>query len=166
MATITFKGNPIHTIGELPAMGSQAPDFTLTKIDLSEIHLKDFLGKKLVLSIFPSIDTATCATAERQFDTKLNQLENVILLCISADLPFAQKRFCAAEHLTKVIPASVFRSSEFGTQYGVTILEGPLTGLLSRAVIVLDEQGKIIYREQVKEIAHEPNYDAILAILK
>ncbi len=166
MATITFKGTPIHTVGMLPTIGNQAPNFTLTKTDLSEIHLKDFLGKKLVLSIFPSIDTKTCAIAERQFDAKLNQLENVILLCISADLPFAQMRFCAAENLTKVIPASVFRHPEFGQQYGVTIMDGPLAGLLSRAVIILDEKGKIIYSEQVKELAEEPNYETILSILK
>lgn len=166
MATITLKGQPTHTIGELPDIGKQAPHFTLTKLDLSDIHLKDFIGKKLVLSIFPSIDTATCATAERQFDIKLNQLENVNLLCISADLPFAQKRFCGVENLTKVIPASIFRYPEFGTQYGLTIIDGPLKGLLSRAVIVLDEEGKIIYKEQVKEIGEEPNYDAVLSILK
>ena len=165
MTTITLKGNPIHTIGTLPAVGSTAPDFTLTKTDLSDITLKTYAGKKVVLNIFPSLDTPTCATSVRHFNEAASKLNNTAILCISADLPFAQNRFCGAEGLTNVIPVSTFRHSEFGKNYGVTITDGPIAGLLSRAVVVLDETGKVLYTQQVPEIADEPNYaDALKAL--
>lgn len=165
MTTITLKGSPVQTIGSLPAIGTQAPDFTVTKTDLGDIHLKNYTGKKILLNIFPSLDTPTCASAMHQFNEIANQHPSMLILCISADLPFAQKRFCAAEHLANVQPVSVFRHLEFGEAYGVTIVDGPLTGLLSRVVILLDEHGKVIYTEQVKEISDEPNYTALMAVL-
>lgn len=165
MATITFKGTPIHTIGELPAKGSSAPDFALVKQDLSETVLADYKGKRLVLNIFPSIDTGVCAMSVRKFNEKAAALKNTVVLCVSMDLPFAQSRFCGAEGIKNVVTASSFRSA-FGDHYGVTIADGPLTGLLSRAVVVVSETGKVIYTEQVPEIAQEPNYDAALAALK
>lgn len=162
MTTITLKGTPINTIGKLPAIGTQAPDFTMTREDLSEIRLHDCLGKKTILNIFPSLDTPTCATAVKRFNDIANQQPNLIVLCVSADLPFAQKRFCAVEHLKNVVPVSIFRNTDFGKLYGVQIIDGPLAGLLSRAVVVLDEKGKVIYTEQVKELADEPDYTAVL----
>ncbi len=164
MALISLQGKPVNTVGELPRVGSQAPDFTLTKVDLSEVNLKDFAGKKIILSIFPSVDTPTCAKAEREFNEKANQFKNTVILCVSADLPFAQKRFCSAEGLTNVMPSSVFRHPEFGQHYGVTFADGPLKGILSRAVVVIDEKGKIIYTQQVPEITSEPDYAAVLAL--
>jgi thiol peroxidase len=164
MAQITFKGTPINTIGDLPVKGSTAPDFTLVKQDLSETSLADYKGKTLVLNIFPSIDTGVCATSVRKFNEKAAGLTNTVVLCVSMDLPFAQSRFCGAEGIQNVITASAFRSN-FGDHYGVTIADGPLTGLLSRAVVVIDA-GKVIYTEQVPEIAQEPDYDAALAALK
>lgn len=160
MATITLRGNPVETSGELPAVGSTAPDFSLLKQDLTRVSLKDFPGKK-VLNIFPSIDTPVCATSVRKF----NQLvadKGVTVLAISEDLPFALKRFCGAEGIEKVVPLSAFRSS-FGKDYGVELKTGPLAGLCSRAVVVLDENNKVVYAEQVPEIGQEPNYDAALA---
>ncbi|MDR3477283.1 MAG: thiol peroxidase [Gammaproteobacteria bacterium] len=165
MSKITLKGNPINTVGELPKIGTEAPDFILTKTDLSEFSLRDCQGKKVVLSIFPSLDTPTCATSVRHFNEAANKLENTLVLCVSADLPFAQTRFCGAENLSRVMPVSVFRHPEFGKQYGVTIVDGPLAGLLSRAVIVLNEKGQVIYAQQVSEIADEPDYNAALAAL-
>lgn len=164
MAQITLKGSPIHTIGELPDKGSSAPDFTLVKQDLSETNLSDYKGKRLVLNIFPSIDTGVCATSVRKFNEKAAELKNTVVLCVSMDLPFAQARFCGAEGIQNVVTASAFRSS-FGDHYGVTIADGPLAGLLSRAVVVIDETGKVIYTEQVPEIAQEPDYDSALAVL-
>lgn len=164
MAQITLKGSPIHTIGELPDKGSSAPDFTLVKQDLSETTLSDYKGKRLVLNIFPSIDTGVCATSVRKFNEKAAELKNTVVLCVSMDLPFAQARFCGAEGIQNVVTASAFRSS-FGDHYGVTIADGPLAGLLSRAVVVIDETGKVIYTEQVPEIAQEPDYDSALAVL-
>ncbi len=164
MSTITLQGNPIQTIGTLPAVGANAPAFTVTKTDLSDVSLQDFAGKKIVLNIFPSVDTGTCATSVRKFNTEASKLENTVVLCVSADLPFAQKRFCGAENLETVIPASVFRHSEFGKNYGVTITSGPIAGLLSRAVVIIDEQGKVIYTQQVPEITIEPDYQAALAV--
>ena len=158
MATITLQGKPLQTVGDLPKIGSQAPTFTLTKTDLAEITLKDYVGKKVVLSIFPSLDTPTCATAMRQVNEKANQLNNTAVLCVSMDLPFAQKRFCGTEHLDKITAVSAFRHLEFGKKYGVTITEGPLSGLLSRAIVVIDEHGKVKYTEQVSELSAEPNY--------
>lgn len=165
MTTITAQGKPVHTIGELPQVGSHAPEFIVTKTDLSEVSLKNYVGKKIILNIFPSVDTATCATAMAKFNQYANDLTNTLVLCVSADLPFAQKRFCGIEHLENVEPASIFRHPSFGKDYGVTIIDGPLKGLLSRAVVVIDENGKVLYAEQVKELAHEPNYAAAIAAL-
>lgn len=165
MTTITLKGNPINTSGELPAIGSKAPDFMVTKTDLSEVALGEFAGKKIILNIFPSVDTPTCATAMRKFNEAADKLDNTVVLCISADLPFAQKRFCAAENLQNVIPASIFRHPEFGKQYGALITEGFLRGLLSRAVVVINEKGMVSYVQQVPEVSEEPDYQAVLAHL-
>ena len=163
MATVTLKGNPVRTVGELPKVGSVAPNFTLTAEDLSEKSLADFKGKKLVLNIFPSVDTSTCAASTRKFNEIAASRPNVTIVCISADLPFAFKRFCAAEGIKNVSSLSTFRDKAFGESYGVRILDGPLAGLMSRAVVVVDEGGKVVYTEQVPEIAQEPNYDAALA---
>ena len=162
MATITLKGNPIHTAGDLPAQGNQAPDFSLLRGDLSRGTLASFPGKK-VLNIFPSVDTPVCATSVRKFN-KLASEKGITVLNISEDLVFAQKRFCGAEGLDKVEVLSAFRSS-FGKDYGLEITEGPFTGLTARAVLVLDENNKVIHAELVPEIAQEPNYDAALAAL-
>jgi thioredoxin-dependent peroxiredoxin len=166
MTQITLQGKPAHTIGNLPAVGATAPDFTATKIDLSDVSLKNYAGKKIILSLFPSVDTGTCASAMRRFNEAANQLKNTVILCISADLPFAQKRFCGAENLENVIPLSVFRHPELGKAYGVTITDSPLAGLLSRAIVVIDETGKVQYTQQVTEIADEPDYVAALAACK
>lgn len=166
MSTITLQGNPLHTIGSLPPVGIQAPDFTVTKTDLSEIKLKNYLGRKLILNIFPSLDTPTCAAAMKTFNEIASKNSNVLILCISEDLPFAQQRFCSAEHLQNVQPVSVFRHPEFGEAYGVMIIDGPLTGVLSRAVVIIDEEGKVIYTEQVKELSDEPNYSAMLQAIQ
>jgi thiol peroxidase len=165
MTAITFLGKPIKTVGRLPKLSELAPAFTLTKTDLSEISLMDLKGKKAVLSIFPSLDTPTCAIAMRKFNEAAQKLPEVTVLCISADLPFAHQRFCAAENLSSVVTVSTFRHPEFGKRYGVTIAEGPLAGLLSRAVLVLDKKGKIIHAQQVAELSHEPNYETVLAVL-
>ena len=165
MAKITFKGSPIQTSGELPAKGTAAPDFALVKQDLSETVLADYKGKRLVLNIFPSIDTGVCATSVRKFNERAAALTNAVVLCVSMDLPFAQSRFCGAEGIKNVVTASAFRSA-FGEHYGVIIAEGPLAGLFARAVVVINESGKVVYAEQVPEIAQEPNYEAALAALK
>lgn len=165
MATITLGGNPIKTNGELPQTGSKAPQFQLVKNDLSTASLSDFAGSRLVLNIFPSIDTSTCATSVRTFNAKASALDNTKVLCISRDLPFAQKRFCGAEGLENVINLSDFNSGAFGKDYGLEITEGPLAGLHSRVVIVIDENGMVKYAEQVPEIADEPNYESALASL-
>ncbi len=165
MAQITFKGNPIHSAGNLPKVGERAPDFSLTKDDLSDTSLKDFKGKRIVLNIFPSIDTPVCATSVRKFNEQASRLKNTAVLCISKDLPFAQKRFCASEGFSNVINASEYRSSSFSDAYKVKITDGPLAGLFSRAVVVIDEQGKVLYTEQVPEIAQEPDYAKALASL-
>ncbi|WP_396178479.1 thiol peroxidase [Flavobacterium sp.] len=165
MASITLGGNPIHTNGTLPQKGSKATDFTLVKTDLSTTSLADFSGKKVVLNIFPSIDTGTCAQSVRTFNEKASQLENTVVLCISRDLPFAQKRFCGAEGLENVINLSDFKSGQFGKDYGLEMIDGPLSDLHSRVVIVLDENGTVLHAEQVGEIADEPNYEAALAVL-
>lgn len=165
MADITFKGNAAHTAGLLPEVGSELKDFKLVNTDLSEKSLADYKGKKLILSIFPSIDTGICQAAARKFNEAVTSLENTVVLNISKDLPFALNRFCAAEGLDKVENLSDFRGS-FGADYGVTLQDSPLKGLLSRAVIVADENGKVIYTEQVPEITIEPDYDAALAAVK
>lgn len=165
MASVTLKGNPFNTNGALPAVGQAAPNFELVKTDLSTVSLKDFAGKRVVLNVFPSIDTPTCATSVRQFNAKVNEAANTVVLCVSQDLPFAASRFCGAEGLDNVVPASAFRS-DFASAYGVKLIDGPLTGLTARAVVVIDENGKVAHTELVGEIANEPNYDAALAALK
>lgn len=166
MAQITLGGNPIETLGMLPETGSKAPDFTLVKTDLSTASLSDFEGSRVVLNIFPSVDTGTCAASVRKFNEKASELDNTKVLCISRDLPFAQARFCGAEGLTNVISLSDFRDGSFGAAYGLTFSNGPLQGLHSRAVVVLDEKGNVLYTEQVAETKDEPNYEAALAALK
>ena len=163
MAEITLKGNPIHTNGELPASGAAAPAFSLTGADLSDVGLDGFEGKK-VLNIFPSVDTPVCALSIKAFNEKAAGKDGVSVLNISADLPFAQKRFCGAEGVEDAVTLSSFRSS-FASDYGLEITDGPLAGLCSRAVIVLDESNNVVYSEQVPEIAQEPDYDAALAAL-
>ena len=165
MAEITLKGNAINTIGNLPEKGTKAPNFTMVKNDLSEGSLSDYKGKKVVLNIFPSLDTGTCAASVRRFNQEASSLENAVVLCISKDLPFAQARFCGAEGLENVHNMSDFRTGQFGRDYGVEIADGPLAGLESRAVIVLDEEGTVVYTQQVPEIVDEPDYDAALAAL-
>ncbi|GEM55523.1 lipid hydroperoxide peroxidase [Flavobacterium branchiophilum NBRC 15030 = ATCC 35035] len=165
MATITLGGNLININGNLPTVGSKAIDFKLISNDLSEVSLSNFEGQKLVLNIFPSIDTGTCATSVRKFNAQASQLENTKVLCISRDLPFAQKRFCGAEGLENVHNLSDFKNGDFGKNYGLEIVDGPLAGLHSRVVIVIDEKGTIVYTEQVPEIANEPNYEAALKVL-
>jgi thiol peroxidase len=166
MARITFKGNPINTAGELPQVGAKAPEFALTKTDLSDVSLKDLNGKKVVLNIFPSIDTPVCQASTRKFNEELNKLGDTVVLCVSKDLPFALNRFCGAEGLKNVVPASELRDDSFSKNYGVKISEGPLKGLFSRAVVVVGADGTVKYTEQVPEIAQEPNYQAALAALK
>ena len=166
MAKITFQGSPINTIGELPVKGKIAPDFSLVKGDLSELKLSSLKGKNVVLNIFPSIDTGVCATSVRKFNKDASKLQNTVILAISADLPFASGRFCTTEGIENVIPVSVFRSPEFGKEYGLTMTDGPLKGLLARAVVVIDKDGNVKYEELVPEIAQEPDYEkAINAIL-
>jgi thiol peroxidase len=162
MSTVTLKGNPINTSGSLPSTGVKAPDFSLTAADLSEKTSAEFAGKKVILNIFPSIDTAVCATSVRKFNKEASDLDNTVVLCISADLPFALNRFCGAEGLDNVIPLSSFRSS-FGDDYGVRITDSPLKNLLSRSVVVLNENGEVTYTEQVPETTQEPDYEAALA---
>jgi thiol peroxidase len=165
MAKITLKGNVINTVGNLPAKGSAAADFKLTNSSLAEVSLSSYSGKKKVLNIFPSIDTATCALSVRKFNQEAASLAGTVVLNISADLPFAQKRFCAAEGIANTESLSTFRSS-FAKDYGLAISDGPLAGLCSRAVLVLDQENRIIYSEQVSEIANEPNYAAAIQALK
>lgn len=165
MAQITLKGNPIHTLGELPKIGETAKEFTLVASDLTEKKLSDFRGSKVVLNIFPSIDTGICAASARKFNEEINGMENAFVLNISKDLPFALTRFCAAEGLENVVNLSDFRGS-FADDYALKITDGPLKGLASRAVIVLDEEGKIIYTEQVPEIVQEPDYEAAMKMIK
>ncbi|MFV1956225.1 MAG: thiol peroxidase [bacterium] len=166
MAQITLKGNPINTVGDLPEVGTQAPDFMLTANDLSDVVLDDYAGKKLVLNIFPSLDTDVCAASVRKFNEEAGGLSNTEVLCISKDLPFAQSRFCGAEGLDNVTTLSCFRYRTFGDNYGVRIADGPIAGLMSRAIVVIDEDGKVIYREQVPEITQEPDYESALAAVR
>lgn len=165
MASITIKGNTIHTNGTLPEVGQNAPDFELINTDLSTAKLSDYKGTRVVLNVFPSVDTGICAASVRAFNKEAGNLSNTKVLCISKDLPFAQDRFCGAEGLENVINQSDFRTGDFGKNYGLEITDGPLQGLHSRAVIVLDEKGKVIYTEQVPEIVQEPNYSAVLDVL-
>jgi thiol peroxidase len=163
MATVTLKGNPIHTNGDLPAAGAPAPDFKLTGTDLKDVSLADYKGKKKILNIVPSLDTPTCATSTRKFNESGGKLPNTVVLVISADLPFAMKRFCTTEGLSNVVSLSMIRGKGFAKTYGVLIEDGPLAGLSARAVVVVDENDKVVYRELVPEIGQEPNYDAALA---
>lgn len=167
MATVTLKNQiTIHLNGNLPAVGTVAPNFTVVKGDLSEVKLSDYKGKRVVLNIFPSVDTGVCAASVRRFNAELSGLENTVVLCLSKDLPFALARFCGAEGLTDVVPASAFRCGCLENGYGVLQTDGPLKGLLARAVVVIDEEGKVIYTELVPEITQDPNFDAALAVLK
>jgi len=165
MAQITLKGNPINTLGSLPKIGSKAIDFSLVQNNLSKVSLKDFEGQRLVLNIFPSLDTGTCAASVRNFNKQAANLENTKVLCISRDLPFAQARFCGAEGIENAITVSDFVDGSFGKNYNLEITDGPLANLHSRCVIVLNEKHEVIYTEQVPEIVNEPNYDAALAVL-
>ena len=165
MASITLKGTPVHTIGSLPAKGEKAPEFELTKNNLSTVKLSDYEGSRLVLNIFPSIDTGTCAQSVRQFNQEAAELDNTIVLCVSKDLPFAQARFCGSEGIENVEMLSDFKDGNFGTSYHVSFSDGPLAPLHSRAVVVIDETGKVMYTEQVSEITEEPNYKAALEAL-
>ncbi len=162
MTAVSLKGEPLKLIGAIPKVGNPAPNFTLTKSDLSEIHLSNYRGQKIILNIFPSLDTATCAAAMKHFNKIAAQHSEILVLCVSADLPFAQKRFCGIEHLENIQPASIFRHQDFGTDYGLTIINGPLKGLLARAVIIIDEKGIVTYTQLVSDIAEEPDYDDLL----
>jgi thiol peroxidase len=166
MATVTLKGNPIHTNGDLPAAGAPAPDFKLTGVDLKDVSLADYRGKKKILNIVPSLDTAVCATSTRKFNEAGGKLPNAVVLVVSADLPFAMKRFCTTEGLSNVVSLSMIRGKGFAKDYGVLLQDGPLAGLSARAVVVVDEHDKVVYRELVPEIGQEPNYDAALAAAK
>lgn len=165
MASITLGGNPAETIGSLPAVGTQAPDFKLVANDMSTKTMADYSGKRLILNIFPSVNTGVCAAAVRRFNEAASQLENTAVLCISKDLPFAQQQFCAAEGLENVHMLSDFKTGAFGQDYGATIKGSAFDALLSRAVVVTDENGKVIYNQQVAEIGEEPDYEAALAAL-
>jgi thiol peroxidase len=165
VAQITLQGSTVQTIGNLPAVGKAAPSFKLVKTDFSEASQQDFSGKNIILNIFLSLDTSVCAASTRRFNKEAAESPDTVVLCISADLPFAHKRFCEAEGLNDVIPLSVFRAPEFGRDYGVTFTSGPLIGLLSRAVVIIDKSGQVVYTEQVPEITHEPDYDAALLVL-
>ena len=167
MADITLKGNTIHTAGTLPVAGSKAPEFKVTQSDLSDVSLKDFAGKKVILNIFPSIDTGTCAMSVRKFNAEASELPNTVVVGVSKDLPFALKRFCGAEGIDKVVTTSSVRSdSTFGKDYGVTITDSGLAGVFSRSVVVIDEKGNVVYTEQVPETVDEPDYAKALAAVK
>ncbi|MFH2051139.1 MAG: thiol peroxidase [bacterium] len=163
MAKFTLKGNPFNTVGDLPAVGSQAPEFTLVKTDLSTATLADFAGKTVVMNIFPSLDTDVCAASVRHFNKEASELGNAVVLCVSMDLPFAHKRFCTTEGLDNVVSASDFRDGSFGRAYGVRIADGPLAGLMARSVVVIDGQGKVKYTQLVPETVEEPDYAKALA---
>jgi thioredoxin-dependent peroxiredoxin len=163
MAKITLKGNPVNTSGTLPAKGSKAPDFNLVKSDLSMLSLSELTGKKVILNISPSLDTSVCATAMRKFNQHASGKNNVVVLAITKDLPFAHGRFCSTEGITNVVTLSGFRSASFGRDYGVEIIDGSFTGLYARAIVVIDETGKVVHTELVPEIAQEPNYDSALS---
>lgn len=166
METIYFKGTPCHTYGSVPQVGEKAPNFTFVTPELKEIHLADYAGKRVVLNVFPSLDTPVCAASVRRFNKEASDLENTVVLCVSMDLPFAAGRFCELEGLKDVIPASAFRSPMFAEKYGLRIVDGPLSGLLARAVIIIDGDRNIIYRDLVEEITNEPAYTEALEVLK
>ncbi len=162
MANITFKGNPVQTVGNLPAVGTAAPDFTLVSGELADVSLSDFKGKNVVLNIFPSLDTGVCAASVRRFNKEATGLNNTVVLGISADLPFASGRFCSAEGIENVITLSTFRDNAFGNDYGLLMSDGPLNGLLARAVVVVNPEGEVVYTELVPEIAQEPDYHSAI----
>jgi thiol peroxidase len=166
MATVTLKGNPFHTSGELPSVGQQAPNFSLVKEDLSALQLSDYAGTNLILNIFPSIDTPTCAASVRTFNQRAAAMDNTKVICISRDLPFAQKRFCGAEGIENVVNASDFATGSFGKAYGIELANGPLQALHARAVVVIDGEGIVRHTQLVGEIADEPNYEAAIDALK
>jgi thiol peroxidase len=165
MAKTALKGTPVSLVGEIPQPGAMAPDFRLVGKDLSDVALKDYAGKTVVLNVFPSIDTQVCAMSVRKFNAEIANFENAVVLCVSADLPFAHGRFCGAEGMDHVITASTFRSPDFGEAYGLRMADGPLAGLMARAVLVIDGQGKVVYSQLVPEISQEPDYDTALACL-
>jgi thioredoxin-dependent peroxiredoxin len=165
MAQTAFKGSPVQLAGDLPQPGTQAPDFTLTGSDLADVSLNDYAGKTVVLNIFPSVDTPVCAMSVRKFNAEIGNFDNAVVLCVSADLPFAHARFCGSEGLDHVVSASTFRSPGFGDAYGTRITDGPLAGLMARAVVVIDGQGKVAYTQLVDEISREPDYEKALACL-
>jgi thiol peroxidase len=165
MAITTLRGTELHTSGELPTIGSLAPGFRLVTKELKDVSLHEYAGKRKVLNIFPSVDTPTCATSVRKFNASASKLDNTTVLCISADLPFAQARFCGAEGLDNVVTLSMMRDRHFGKDYGVLLEDGPLAGLTARAVVVLDADNKVLHSELVKEIADEPDYEAALKVL-
>jgi len=166
METIFFKGTPCHTYGQIPAVGTEAPGFDLTGKDLQAVRLSDYDGKRVVLNIFPSLDTPVCAMSVRKFNKEAANLDNVAIICVSMDLPFAMSRFCSAEGIDNVIAASAFRSPVFLQNYGVQMIDGPLAGLLARAVIVMDENHRIIFSDLVEEITNEPDYKGAISVLK
>jgi len=165
MAQTALKGDPVKTSGDLPAVGSDAPDFALTGADLADVKLADYAGKKVVLNIFPSIDTPVCAMSVRRFNTEITNHPNTAVICVSRDLPFAHARFCGAEGIDNVVSASVLKDLSFGPKYGVNLVDGPLEGLLARAVVVIDEDGKVLHSQLAPEISEEPDYAAALAVL-
>jgi thioredoxin-dependent peroxiredoxin len=165
MAKTALKGNPVNTAGNLPAQGSKAPGFKMVKTDLSEAKLEDFTGKKILLNIFPSLDTGVCAASVRKFNEKAAGLTNSVVLSVSKDLPFAMGRFCTTEGIENVVSLSGFRNSEFGKSFGIEMTDGPLAGLYARSVVVIDEAGKVVYTELVPEITTEPDYDKALAAM-
>ncbi len=165
MASITLGGNPVNTVGNLPEIGNKAPEFYLTNTDMASKKLEDYAGKKVVMNIFPSVDTGVCATSVRKFNEKAASLNNTVVLCISRDLPFAQKRFCGAEGISNVEMLSDFKDASFGMNYGILMEDGKFAKLHARSIVVLNETGNVIHTELVPEIAQEPNYDAVYAVL-
>jgi thiol peroxidase len=163
MATVTLRGNPTHTIGDLPKVGARAPDFKLVAGDLKDTSLKNFAGKRKILNISPSLDTSVCATSARKFNEQAGKLPDTVVLLITSDLPFASKRFCTAEGLQSVVPLSMMRSRDFAKDYGVLITDGPMAGICARAVVVLDEKDQVVYNQLVAEITQEPDYEKALA---
>ena len=166
MTTITFMGEPLQTVGSLPKVGTKAPTFSLTTTDLTDVPLENFTSKRVLINIFPSLDSSVCAQSVKTFNHKASDIPNLTVLCISADLPFAHKRFCETENIKNVITLSCFRNPKFGQDYGVTIMSGPLRGLLSREIVLIDTNGKILYTQQISDITQEPDYSAALLQLE
>lgn len=166
METVYFNGQPCHTYGTMPKAGDKAPEFSLVSPQLKELKSADYKGRRVVLNIFPSLDTGVCAMSVRKFNEMAAKLTGTDVLCVSMDLPFAAGRFCAAENIENVTPASAFRSPKFAESYGLQIVDGPLAGLLARAVIIIDGDGKVIYSDLVEEITNEPDYEGALRVLK